>query len=143
MRFVGQAFEVPVELTPQAICTLNAAKLEDLFQAAHHRIFLHGGSRGQKIEVVGFRMTVTRPIETLPAFRERQGTLRTPETAPVVLPDGSAARATVCAASALEIGTPVAGPALIEGYSSTTYVPPGWQAARDPEDNLILTRAAQ
>ncbi|WP_213162980.1 hypothetical protein [Kaustia mangrovi] len=46
------------------------------------------------------------------------------------------------AAAALKPGTPVAGPALIEGYSSTAYVPPGWQATRDAEDNLTLTRTA-
>ncbi len=142
MRFVGQAFEVPVELTPETLSRLDATTLEDLFQVAHHRIFLHGGSRGQKIEVVGFRMTVSRPIETLPAFRERKGAGTTPPEAPIVLPDGSAGVAAVHAAAALKPGTPVAGPALIEGYSSTAYVPPGWQATRDAEDNLTLTRTA-
>ena len=143
MRFVGQAFEVPVELSPQTLCHLDAQKLEDLFQAAHHRIFLHGGSKGQKIEVVGFRMTVTRAIEELPAFRERASEGTTPKTSPVVLPDGSPGTAAVHAASSLKTGEPVTGPALIEGYSSTTYVPPAWAVARDAEDNLILTRAAQ
>ncbi|MBY8976776.1 hydantoinase/oxoprolinase family protein [Rhodobacteraceae bacterium NNCM2] len=141
MRFVGQAFEVPVELTAEALCQLDAARLEDLFQAAHHRIFLHGGSQGQKIEVVGFRMTVSRPIEVLPAFREREGTTEAPKDSPIVLADGSAGRADVHSAVGLTVGEPVAGPALIEGYSSTTYVPPGWNVQRDSEDNLTLTRA--
>jgi N-methylhydantoinase A len=36
----------------------------------------------------------------------------------------------------------VAGPALIEGYSSTAWVPEGWSAGRDTAGNLILRRAA-
>ncbi|WP_285672759.1 hydantoinase/oxoprolinase family protein [Paralimibaculum aggregatum] len=143
MRFVGQAFEVPVELSPATLAGLDAAKLEELFQQAHHRIFLHGGSKGQKIEVVGFRMTVSRPLESLPAFRERANAAETPKESPIVLADGNAVSAAVRAAASLTLDAPVAGPALIEGYSSTTYVPPGWQVWRDADDNLTMTRTAK
>lgn len=143
MRFVGQAFEVPVTLTPEVLATLDAAKLEDLFQQAHHRIFLHGGSKGQKIEVVGFRLTVARPIEALPAFRERKSGAAGQVQSPLTLDDGSQTQAVVQAASSLQIGVSLPGPALIEGYSSTTYVPPGWQVSRDADDNLTLLRTAQ
>ena len=35
------------------------------------------------------------------------------------------------------------GPALIEGYSSTTWVPPGWRGARDAAGNMLLRRRAE
>jgi serine/threonine protein kinase len=35
---------------------------------------------------------------------------------------------------------PVLGPALIEGYSSSTWVPPGWLAERDGAGNLLMRR---
>ncbi len=36
--------------------------------------------------------------------------------------------------------TPTPGPLIVEEYDSTVVVPPGWQAARDDRDNIILTR---
>ena len=37
-------------------------------------------------------------------------------------------------------GESVAGPALIEGYSATTWVPPGWRIARDAAGNMLLRK---
>jgi N-methylhydantoinase A/oxoprolinase/acetone carboxylase beta subunit len=34
----------------------------------------------------------------------------------------------------------VAGPALLESYSSTIWVPPDWQATRDTGGNILLRR---
>ena len=45
-------------------------------------------------------------------------------------------------AATLAEADPVAGPALIEGYSSTIWVPPGWTAMRDGVGNTILHRSA-
>ena len=35
---------------------------------------------------------------------------------------------------------PVAGPALLADYGSTTYVPGGWNASTDKVGNLLITR---
>jgi N-methylhydantoinase A len=40
----------------------------------------------------------------------------------------------------LAAGQPVRGPAIIEEWSSTTLVPPGWVAHTDQEGNVVLTR---
>ena len=45
-------------------------------------------------------------------------------------------------AGTLAEGLNVPGPALIEGYSSTIWVPPGWTAARDAPGNTVLSRSA-
>jgi N-methylhydantoinase A len=36
----------------------------------------------------------------------------------------------------------VVGPAVIEGYTATTWVPPGWTATLDAADNLVLRRSS-
>jgi N-methylhydantoinase A len=42
--------------------------------------------------------------------------------------------------SALQVGKPMAGPALLEDPTSTLLVPAGWTATRDVNDNTILKR---
>ena len=45
-------------------------------------------------------------------------------------------------AAGLAAGESVAGPALIEGYSSSIWVPPGWRAERDSKGNILMRGAA-
>ncbi len=140
MRFVGQAFEVPVELDAQTLKQFDAPMLEALFQQAHHRIFLHGGTAGQKMEAVSFRLTATRPIREIPAFRERSSTVERPATTPVNTGPEGEQDARIYARSDLPVGQPLNGVALIEGYSATIYLPEGWSITRDSEDNLTVER---
>ena len=140
MRFVGQAFEVPVELDQKTLDKLDATMLEDLFQQAHHRIFLHGGVEGQKIEAVSFRVMATRPIGSLPAFREKSSKMDRPEYTNFETGAG-VQKANLYSTSELPIGQEVEGLALIEGYSSTLYLPEGWTVKRDSDDNLTMKRS--
>jgi N-methylhydantoinase A len=45
-------------------------------------------------------------------------------------------------AEALTASQKIDGPAVIEGYTATTWVPPGWTATLDPADNLIVRRSS-
>jgi N-methylhydantoinase A len=45
-------------------------------------------------------------------------------------------------AEALTAGQKIEGPTVIEGYTATTWVPPGWTAELDAADNLILRRSS-
>jgi N-methylhydantoinase A len=125
MRFVGQAFEIPVEIDGADLPGLTEAGLADLFTAAHHRVYLHGGEPGRQAEDI----------------RERPMMLRQPGAVPVHA-GGIQLMARLVNAAALAEADPVAGPALIEGYSSTIWVPPGWTAMRDSVGNTILHRSA-
>jgi len=129
-----------VALDAEALRGLDAPMLEDLFQQAHHQIFLHGGTAGQKIEAVSFRLTATRPIRALPAFRERSDMGERPAKTPITLGQEAAQDARLYASSDLPVGQPVSGTALIEGYSATIYLPEGWSVTRDGEDNLTIER---
>jgi N-methylhydantoinase A len=139
MRFAGQAFEIPVDIDPDMLPGLRHADLAEWFAEAHRRMYFHGGEPGRRVELVSLRSGVRRRLDSLPEFHERPATLRQTETADVRTASGTVAARLVSAAS-VRAEDRVDGPALIEGYSSTTWVPPGWHALRDTFGNTILRR---
>ena len=139
MRFVGQAFEVPVELDAARLGSLSAGALAERFGAAHFKLYRHGGDPGRRVEVVGLRFGIRHRLEALPEFVERQTELRGSSVAPVRV-GADTVNARLIAAASLGVGDTVGGAALIEGYSSTTWVPPGWQAMRDAAGNVLMRR---
>lgn len=141
MRFVGQAFEIPVRLDRSALAALTAEDLAERFVEAHRRVYLHGGEPGRRVEIVGLRYALRHPQAALPEVAERAGPAGARGTAPV-LAGGARVHARLVDAAAFAPGSQVEGPALIEGYSSTTWVPPGWHALRDAAHNIILRRHA-
>ena len=140
MRFVGQAFEIPVPVDTVGIAALTPAGLAERFTEAHRRVYLHGGEAGRQMEIVGLRFGARRRLAAIPELRERPAALDRPAFTEIAGPDGRILQAQVRDASALPQGEPVIGPALLEGYSSTTWVPPGWAAQRDASHNLLLRR---
>ena len=55
--------------------------------------------------------------------------------------DGTIIEATVYERDRLDIGTTIAGPAIVEQFDATTVIPPGWSARVDGYRNLILQKA--
>jgi N-methylhydantoinase A len=142
MRFVGQAFEINVDLQRDALQVLSEKDLVDGFIAAHHRVYMHGASATQAIEIVGFRLEATRPIDSLPILKERELTDRPARQRSIMQSSDGPYDVDVLTASSLEVGGEITGPALIEGYSTSTFVPAGWFAARQSNDNLIVRKKA-
>jgi N-methylhydantoinase A len=120
---------------------LTAADLSERFVAAHRRIYFHGGEPGRRVEIVGLRCGIRRRLEALPELRERPTALARPPSVPVRTGAGEKS-ATMLNAAGLAAGATVTGPALIEGYSSSTWVPPGWMARRDAHCNVLMRRTA-
>lgn len=141
MRFVGQAFEIPVEIHGMDLPALTAAGLSERFGTAHRRVYLHGSEAGRAAEVVGLRFGIRRRLDALPDIPERPTPARPAGTVPVHIGSGIPVQARLVAAATLA-SAPLSGPALVEGYSSTIWVPPGWAAARDPAGNTIVRRTA-
>jgi N-methylhydantoinase A len=75
----------------------------------------------------------------LPEFRERPAQLAGPGSIEVWTPAG-AIKAKLVDAASIGSGQSVDGGALVEGYSSTLWLPPAWRAARDKAGNLIMSR---
>jgi N-methylhydantoinase A len=141
MRFVGQAFEVGVEIPAERLQSLDASYLSELFADAHHRTFMHGAQLDRPVEIVTLRVGATLPIGPAPRLDRKSEAASDPEPATVFHGDGWI-ECRRYAAEALAAGQSLGGPAVIEGYTATTWVPPGWTATLDPADNLILRRTS-
>jgi N-methylhydantoinase A len=139
MRFVGQAFEVAVEIPAERLQSLDAAYLAERFADAHHRTFMHGAALDRAVEIVTLRVGATLPIGLPPRLDRERLAPRDPEKAKVFHNEAwiDCAR---FAAEALSAGQRIEGPAVVEGYTATTWVPPGWTAELDPADNMVLRR---
>ncbi|MDE0390751.1 MAG: hydantoinase/oxoprolinase family protein [Rhodospirillales bacterium] len=138
MRYVGQAFEVPIPLGEEEIAGLDARLLRERFNEAHHRIFEFDDSRTNRPEIVSFRLGIASPPPGVPAL---EATDDAPHAATVTLFDGGARRpARRLNRSALLESGAGEGPLLVADETSTAYVPPGWRAHVDAHHNVILTR---
>ena len=117
---------------------LSAADVRQRFGEAHQRVYFFGGEATKPIEFVSFRLGVVAPIEALPLLAETKSAA-TPAR-PIRIFDGKAWRdAHLLRRSALAQQA-ISGPALIEDQTSTLYVPSGWTARCDANDNAILER---
>ena len=141
MRFVGQAFEVPVDLHVETLSELTVEELLTRFSDAHHRVFFHGARRHQTTEIVSFRLGVTVPNERVPTLQGQgghgAGTRRTLR----IFERDREVDCLLTRRQSLTPGAPVPGPAILDDVTSTIFVPSGWRAEVDPSDNLILRRS--
>ena len=137
MRYVGQAFEVPVTLDEDEIASLDAAFLRARFNEAHHRIFEFDDSRTNRPEIVSFRLGIASPPPSIPELAATDGA---PRSDTVTIFDAGERRAArrVNRRALLDAGGGE-GPLLIGDDTSTAYVPPGWRARVDAHHNVILT----
>jgi N-methylhydantoinase A len=143
MRYVGQAFEVPLELDRDSLAALDRKALEAAFIDAHHRIYFHSDKSGRPIEVVALRAGATLPTPHVSAVSTAGASLK-PAPGELGLYDGSGwtpcRRETVAALTVN--GTTLSGPAVLEDYTTTVLVPAGWSARVDAQSNLILAKEA-
>jgi N-methylhydantoinase A len=137
MRFVGQAFEVPVSFAETELEALDAVGVRQRFGEAHQRVYFFGGEASKPIEFVSFRLGVVAPLEALPLLAETK--VVGAAARQIRIYDGRAWReAQLLPRGGLSREKPLTGPALIEDPTSTLYVPSGWTARLDPNDNTIL-----
>jgi N-methylhydantoinase A len=141
MRFVGQAFEVGVEIPASRLGALDAAYLAGLFADAHHRTFMHGATLDRPVEIVTLRVGATLPIGTAPRL-DRETEASRGAAATRIFHGEAWIDCTRHAAEALDPGQIITGPAVVEGYTATTWVSPGWTATLDEADNMILRRSS-
>ena len=139
MRFVGQAFEVPVELAEKDVAKLTAGKIRTRFGEAHQRVYFFGGEADKPIEFVSFRLGITVPLRELPLLAEESGQALKAQ-AIEMFDERAWRKGQLLSRSALKVGRKITGPALLEDPTSTLLVPTGWTASRDKNDNTILRR---
>jgi len=139
MRFVGQAFEVPVLFSESELATVDAAGVRQRFGEAHQRVYFFGGEAVRPIEFVSFRLGAVAPLESLPLLAETRAA--DAPARPIRIFDDKVWRdASLLRRHGVGQRASISGPALIEDPTSTLYVPSGWRARCDANDNIILER---
>lgn len=139
MRYVGQAFEVPVELSETELAQLDQRTLHEKFHAAHHAVFQFGETGLRRAEIVSFRLGASASPGETPNLAD-PGELARKEATIRIFERGREADCRLLTRAAFADGAAVEGPALIEDVTSTIYVPAGWRGAVDACDNLVLRR---
>jgi len=139
MRFVGQAFEVPVRFDVAMLAQLTADDIRARFNEEHHKVYFFGGASNKLVELVSFRLGMTLALKDVPILSESDATIDY-DSEIEVYTDRAWHRGRLTSRASLVVGDPVAGPALLEDPTSTLFLPTGWQAVRDSHDNTIMTR---
>ena len=137
MRFVGQAFEVPVELPVQELSELTLERMRAYFAEMHQKLFFFGADDNKPIEVVSFRLGLTEKLKDLPILTESsEAGVASRE---IDMYEGRAWRkAQLISRASMKQNETVCGPALLDDPTSTLLVPTDWVAHRDQSDNIIL-----
>jgi N-methylhydantoinase A len=141
MRFVGQAFELPVHFESARIDDLTVADFLQGFEAAHQRMFYHGIGSGRAVEIVSLRVGAILPVRNIPQLRIAGSRAKPPATHPVFA-EGNWVECRHLAGDHVKVGEPLDGPTIIEGSTATTYIPQGWHAELDQANNLILRKVS-
>jgi N-methylhydantoinase A len=140
MRFVGQAFELGVDLPGERLDSLTVDDFRQGFEQAHYRMFYHGVGANRPIEIVSFRVGATYPVEEVPEMHSAGDTQRDPADHPI-FDGGDWIDCRHIASGALKRGVKIDRPTIVEGSTATTFVPSGWQAELDDASNLIMKRS--
>jgi N-methylhydantoinase A/oxoprolinase/acetone carboxylase beta subunit len=145
MRYVGQAYELPVPI-PVPLGAADLAAVQAAFHAAHERVYGYARA-GQPVEFVNFRAVHTH---RLPAPRVRPsepargaGTAAQVAERPAHFGPAGFLPTPVYARARLPRGAEVTGPAIVEQPDTTTVVPPGWAARVEESGNLRLRRVSR
>jgi N-methylhydantoinase A len=142
MRFIGQAFEITVDIDGSELAGLDADGLLALFNEAHNRVFSFGESGLHRAEIVSFRLGASAPPDVVPALNEGIGdaVLR---AAHKIFDQGEWRDCLLLSRAAIGAeASGIPGPALVEDGTSTIFVPQGWTATVDKQDNILLKSEA-
>jgi len=148
LRYTGQGYELRTSLDGLGEVGITAAVLADArdrFDVRHAQIHGHA-AKERPVEVVSYRVRVRVPVpKYVPKPRETPARPRPVEeaakgTREVYFDAKTATMVTVYERDKLDVGTSVAGPAIVEQFDATTVIPAGWKSRVDTFGNLILER---
>jgi len=134
MRYVGQAFEIAVDLPNSAGSSI--AEIAERFAEAHHRIFEFDKAGGAAVEIVAFRVRASASPGEPP---ELSAGADDAKPVPHAFFERGSRQEGVCQGRPA-IGSRVEGPVLIEDGTSTLLVAKGWAGTVDEAGNLVLRK---
>jgi len=138
MRFIGQAFEITVDIDADLLPGMTAGTLLELFNEAHNRVFSFGESGMHRAEIVSFRLGASAAPEVVPALNEGISD-KVVKGQTQIFDRGEWWQCVLLSRAAIALETNgVPGPALVEDGTSTIFVPNDWTATVDDQDNILL-----
>jgi N-methylhydantoinase A len=140
MRYVGQNWELSVEVPAGELTADDFARAERLFEEEHERFYGYA-IPGEELELLTFNVAAvgSRYSIELPRI-ERGGRANPIDRRPVVFDaDAGPVEADVYRREELLAGSEIDGPAVIGQVDATTLLPPGSTAHVDDYGNLLIS----
>ena len=143
MRYVGQAFEVPVKLTETDVRNISLTLLQKRFTEAHHKIFEFSKPEGDPVEIISIRVGAGEKTPKFAVQHDNEDIDIDPNISKVdIVERGILSQTTTLSRTDLT-GRTVSGPVLVRDENSTVYVPFGWQVRLDDFYNIVLKRVSE
>jgi N-methylhydantoinase A len=133
LRYVGQSFDLTVPLAGDADAIAAA------FHARHEQRYGYA-VREERVELAAVRVTATGRVGALPRHGDAPNGAGARTGERDVWDDGTFVRAAVYERERLGRDATIVGPAIVEQYDATTWIPSGWTATVDAHANVILER---
>ena len=143
MRYVGQAFEVPVKLTETDVRNISFTLLQKRFTEAHHKIFEFSKPEGDPVEIISIRVGVGEKTPEFAVQHDNEDIDIDPNISKVDIVERGILSETTTLSRTDLTGRTVSGPVLVRDENSTVYVPFGWQVRLDDFYNIVLKRGSE
>ena len=140
VRYVGQAFEVPMAITLAELSGGGLAALTRRFDDEHRRLFTF--NMDSEHELVNLRATALGPVVELPSHRLPVGDgdpLQAKLRDHTLWMDGAQQAAVIYERARLEAGDVIPGPAIVIEMDSTTLIETRHVGTVDPHGNILIT----
>ncbi|MDA9208263.1 hydantoinase/oxoprolinase family protein [Octadecabacter sp.] len=147
MRYTGQGWEIPIELTHEQAMSPDAATFEARFIEEYTKLFGRPVA-GMDIEITVWSVNATTPLERAVRVREAGGVSTVKPTGHRDVFDAASTgflKAQIVARDDMEKGDHVVGPAVVVEDETTIIVPASRDAIRQPDGCIDVTtkRASQ
>jgi N-methylhydantoinase A len=140
IRYSGQAFEVPMQVTASELAEGGFAALTRRFDDEHRRLFTF--NMDTEHELVNLRATALGGVVDLPSIELKPGD-GDPAQAKIrdheVWMDGARRPAVIYDRGRLDAGDIIKGPAVVVEMDATTLVETGHIGAVDIHGNILIT----
>ena len=143
MRYVGQAFEVPVKLTETDVRNISLTLLQKRFTEAHHKIFEFSKPEGDPVEIISIRVGAGEKTPEFVVQHDNEDIDIDPNISKVDIVERGILSETTTLSRTDLTGRTVSGPVLVRDENSTVYVPFGWQVRLDDFYNIVLKRGSE
>lgn len=143
-RYLGQGFELRVDVPDGPLNPLSARAVMDDFYNVHKKVYGHA-FRDQSCELVTLRLVATAVIESMALPKLATGGRRNPADAGLyarrtVFDDGVARETPRYLRDKLLADDTIVGPALVVQHNSTTIVPPGYVGRVMAYGDMVISR---